>query len=84
MAAARINGHKAKPPRRERFGEACPRDDVSAPSGKPEVWRAYDNRTGAYLGVVVAERNHEARERASGLYAVPLEHVVVPPRSKGP
>lgn len=47
------------------------------PSGKPEVWRARDRRTGAYLGVVVSESWVRAKERAAALYAVPAEAVMV-------
>lgn len=75
----KVNGSKAKP---DKFGEACPRDDVSAPAGKDVVWRAYDKRTGAYLGVVVTDQHTKAKTRASELYAVPLEHVHVPSLGK--
>lgn len=74
----KLNGHK-KP---DAFAQACPRDDVSAPTGKVEVWKAYDKRTGAYLGPIRAESHHAAHPAAADLYNVPAEFVAIPPRGK--
>ena len=59
------------------FGQATERDDIGRPTGKEEVFLAFDNRTDAYLGVVVHRSAFGARERAAGLYAVALETVWV-------
>jgi len=59
------------------YRQAVERPDVSCPSGKEEVFRAYDKRTGAYLGVVIHVSAYGARDRAAELYDTPPEVIVV-------
>jgi hypothetical protein len=60
------------------YRQATERDDISRPTGKDRIFRAYDKRTGAYLGVVIHETAYPgARDRASELYAVPPEVIIV-------
>ena len=68
--------------KREPWAEATPRLDMLPPPATPVVWRAFDKRTTAYLGVTVARLEFEARHRASLLYSVPVEFVGVSVRDQ--
>lgn len=63
------------------YRQAVERPDISRPTGKADVFLAYDTRTDAYLGVVVHQSAYRARERAADLYAVPIDFVLTRRRS---
>jgi hypothetical protein len=70
----KINGHG--------YRQAVERDDVARPTGKKDVFLAYNSRTNAYLGVVIHVSAYGARDRAAELYNTPREVIVVRKRDR--